>query len=76
MPFIIKNIKMAYKKSDKERYIQIREEDYLTLVEDSMVLNALKIAGVEELPIFQSINSILESGRVEIHIYPVKKKYR
>lgn len=67
---------MAYKKSDKERYIQIREEDYLTLVEDSLVLNALKIAGVEELSIFQSINSIIESGRVEIHIHPVKKKYK
>jgi hypothetical protein len=67
---------MAYKKSNKERYIQIREEDYLTLVENSMVLNALKIAGVEELPVYQSIHSIIESGRVEIHIHPIKKKYK
>lgn len=69
-------IKMAYKKSDKERYIQILEQDYLTLVEESMILNALRIAGVENLQIYQSINSIMESGRVEIHIHPIKKNYR
>lgn len=67
---------MAYRKSDKEKYIQILETDYLKLVKDSMTLQALFIAGVENLPIYKSIDSIMGSDRIEVHIHPIKKRYK
>jgi hypothetical protein len=67
---------MAIRKSDNNRYIEIIEKDYLTLLEDHITLQALKIAGIEEMPIYQAIDSILKDGRVEIHFSPVKKRYR
>lgn len=54
----------------------ITERDYLTLLDDHMVLRALKIAGIEKYPIFQAINSILKDGRVETHIRPIDGRYK
>ncbi|MDR2773976.1 MAG: hypothetical protein LBC19_04410 [Tannerella sp.] len=67
---------MAIRKSDKNRYIEILEKDYLTLLENHITLQALKIAGIEEMPIYKAIDSIIKDGRIEIHFNPVKKKYR
>lgn len=67
---------MAYKKKDIVQYIQICEKDYLDLLEHSMILRALKIAGIEEMPIYESVHSIISDGRVEIHIKPIKGKYK
>jgi hypothetical protein len=67
---------MAKRKSELNRYIGLLEKDYLTLLEDHITLRALKIAGIEEMPIYQSIDSIIRDGRVEIHLHPVKKKYK
>jgi hypothetical protein len=67
---------MAIRKSDKNRYISILEEDYLTLLEDHITLQALKIAGIEKMPIYQGIDSIIKDGRIEIHFKPVKKRYK
>jgi hypothetical protein len=67
---------MARIKSELEKYVSISEKDYLILIESHMMLNALKIAGVEELPIFKAADSILKDGRVEIHFKPIKPRYR
>ena len=67
---------MARLKSEMEKYVSLSEKDYLTLIEDHMLLNALKIAGVEEMPIYKAANSILKDGRVEIHFKPVKARYK
>lgn len=67
---------MAIRKSDKNQYVSLLEKDYLTLLEDHITLRALKIAGIEEMPIYQGIDSIIKDGRIEIHFKPIKQKYR
>jgi hypothetical protein len=67
---------MARRKSELNQYIGLLEKDYLILLEDHITLRALKIAGIEEMPIYQSIDSIIKDGRVEIHLQPMKKKYK
>ncbi|MDR1717444.1 MAG: hypothetical protein LBS20_16545 [Prevotella sp.] len=67
---------MAKRKSELNQYISLLEKDYLTLLEDHLTLRALKIAGIEKMPIFQGIDSIIKDGRIEIHIKPIKLKYR
>ena len=67
---------MAKKLTGNIRYVTITEHDYLTLLDDHMVLGALKIAGIEKYPIFQAINSILKDGRVETHIRPIDGRYK
>lgn len=40
-----------------------------------MIVEALKIAGVEQLPIYQSVRRILDDKRIEIHIKPLSTRY-
>lgn len=67
---------MVLLKNNKEKLITIRESEYLTLIEDHITLKALKIAGVEKLPLYESVKSIIEDDRIEIHIKPVQKRYK
>lgn len=67
---------MAKKISDSTKYVTLLERDYLTLITDHMVLRALKIAGIEKLPVYEAVESIIRDGRVEIHIRPVDKRYK
>jgi hypothetical protein len=67
---------MAKRKSELNQYIGLLEKDYLTLLEDHITLRALKIAGIEKMAIYKSIDSIIKDGRIEIHIKPVKQRYR
>ena len=66
---------MARFKSDENQYITIKRVDYLRLVENTMIVEALMIAGVEELPIYQAVQHILSDGRVQIHHTPLCKRY-
>ena len=36
---------MARLKKDLHKYVEIREEDYLQLVENTMIVEAMKLAG-------------------------------
>lgn len=45
------------------------------MIENTMMVEALKIAGVEELPIYKAMQRILEDKRVEIHIKPLCSRY-
>lgn len=66
---------MAKIKSESYKYITIKETEYLQLVENTMIVEALKIAGVEQLPIYQAVRRILDDKRVEIHIKPLCTRY-
>lgn len=63
---------MAIKKTETNQYIRITRKEYISLLEDHMLVRALKIAGVEQMPIYKSVQSILEDERVEIHSIPQK----
>jgi len=67
---------MAKKKSELEEVVTIKESDYMTLLEDHIALQALKIAGIEDLPLYKGIESIIKNGHIEIHIKPIKRWYR
>ncbi|MBF0575743.1 hypothetical protein [Dysgonomonas sp. GY617] len=67
---------MAKLKTELNQFVCLTEKDYLTLLEDHMTLKALKIAGIENLPMYKSLVSIINDGRIEIHIKPIKQKYR
>lgn len=66
---------MAKLKKDLHKYVELREEDYLQLVEDSMAVEALKLAGVEKLLIWKAVRRILDDSRVEIHVKPINRRY-
>lgn len=71
----IKSVNMVRIKSQSKRYITITEREYLELIESAMVVKALKIAGVETLPIYNAVRSIISDGRVQIHIKPLCRRY-
>lgn len=64
---------MARLKTQEDRRIHVPEDEYLQLVENTMIVDALKIAGIENMPIWKAMMRILEDKRVEVHIHPVRK---
>ncbi len=64
---------MARIKTHEDKRVPVPEDEYLRLMENTMVLEALKIAGIEELPIWKAMRRILDDKRVELHIRPVRK---
>lgn len=72
---IFTNYNMAKIKSESTKYITIKENEYLQMVENTMLVEALKIAGVEKLPMYQAAQHILTDKRVEIHIKPLCSRY-
>lgn len=66
---------MAKLKKDLHKYVELREEDYLLLIENSMVVEAMKLAGVEKLPIWKAVRRILDDNRIEIHVKPINRRY-
>lgn len=66
---------MARLKKDLHKYVEIREEDYLQLVENTMIVEAMKLAGVEKLPLWKAVRQILDDKRIEIHVKPVNRRY-
>lgn len=67
---------MAKKLSSATRVVTLLERDYLTLLEDHIVLRALKIAGIEKEAVFEAVESIIRDKRVEVHIRPIEDRYR
>ena len=64
---------MARLKTQEDRRIPVSEDEYLRLVENTTIIDALKIAGVEELPVWKAMKRILDDKRVEIHTRAVRK---
>lgn len=67
---------MARLKSELDKWISMPDKDYLSLIEDHVLLTALKAAGVEELPIYKAAQSVIKNSRVEIHLKPIKSYYK
>lgn len=66
---------MAKLKSQSQKYIELKEEDYLRLIENTMTIEALKIAGIEKMSIWKAVQHILQNEHIDILIRPVSKKY-
>lgn len=64
---------MARLKTHEDKRIPVPEDEYLRLMENAMVLEALKIAGIEDMPIWKAMKRILDDKRVEIHVRAVRK---
>lgn len=64
---------MARLKTHEDKRIPVPEAEYLKFTENTLILEALKIAGIEEMPIWKAMKRILDDKRVEIHIHPVHK---
>lgn len=67
---------MAKLKSEVDKWISMPNRDYLELVEDHILITALRAAGLEELPIYKSAQSILKNRHVEVHLKPIKPQYK
>lgn len=70
------NDTMAKLKSELDKYITLHEKEYFDLIESKLLIEALKIAGVEDLPMYKAANAILKDARVEIHLKPIQRNYR
>ena len=68
-------IAMVKIKSRSDKYVELKEADYLLLVENTILIEALKIAGIESMPIYKAVRRIIYDKRVEVHIKPVSHRY-
>lgn len=64
---------MARLKTQEDKRIPVPEDEYLRLVENNMIVETLKIAGIEGMPVWKAMRRILDDKRVEIHARPVRK---
>mgnify|MGYP007027040798 CR=1 FL=1 len=69
-------IDMARLKSELDKMVPLSDREYLSLIEDHIMMTALKAAGIEELPIYKSAKSILKDNHIEVHIKPIKPNYK
>ena len=67
---------MAKLKSQSIRVIEIKEYEYLQLVENTIKLEALKIAGIEKMAIYKAMEHILNNQHIDILIKPLSRRYR
>lgn len=67
---------MAKKVSESVKTVTLLERDYLTLLNDHLVLKALKKAGIQNHPAYKAVESIMSDGHIETHIKPIEKNYR
>lgn len=64
---------MARLKTQEDRRIPVPEDEYLRLTENTLIVEALKIAGIEDMPVWKAMKHILDDKRVEIHVRAVHK---
>lgn len=69
------NQDMAKLKSQSQKYVELKEEDYLRLIENTIKMEALKIAGIEKMPIYKAMEHILEHKHIDLLIKPVSRRY-
>lgn len=67
---------MAKLKSELDKCITLHEKEYFDLIESKLLIEALKTAGIEDLPIYRAANAILKNARIEIHLKPIQRNYR
>lgn len=64
---------MARLKNQEDKRIPVSEAEYRQFMENTMIVEAMKIAGIEEMPVWKAMIRILDDKRVEIHVRPVHK---
>jgi hypothetical protein len=62
---------MAKLKSQSQKYVELKEEDYLLLIENTIKMEALKIAGIEKMPIYKA----MEHEHIDLLVKPVSRRY-
>lgn len=62
-------------KSQSDKYVELKEKDYLLLIENTILIEALRIAGIESMPIYKAMRRIIDDKRVEVHIKPINHRY-
>lgn len=67
---------MAKLKSQAIRVVELKEHEYLQLVENTIKLEALKIAGIEKMAIYKAMEHILNNQHIDILIKPISTKYK
>ena len=67
---------MAKLKSNSVKFVELREKDYKILLENTLKIEALKIAGIEKMAIYKAMEHILNNQHIDILIKPVSTKYR
>ena len=67
---------MAKLKSQAIRVVELKEHEYLQLVENTIKLEALKIAGIEKMAIYKAMEHILNNQHIAILIKPLSRRYR
>lgn len=67
---------MAKLKSQAIRVVELKEHEYLLLVENTIKLEALKIAGIEKMAIYKAMEHILNNQHIDILIKPLSRRYR
>ena len=60
---------MAKLKTHSTRVVEIREQDYLLLLENSIKMEALKIAGIEKMAIYKAMEHILNNQHIDTVSY-------
>ena len=66
---------MAKLKSQSQKYVELKEEDDLLLIENTIKMEALKIAGIEKMPIYKAMEHILEHEHIDLLVKPVSRRY-
>ncbi len=66
---------MAKRKSESVKIVELKEQDYKRLLADSIELEALKIAGIEQMPIYKAMRHILNNRHIDILIKPISTRY-
>ena len=67
---------MAKLKSQANRVVELKEHEYLQIVENTIKLEALKIAGIEKMAIYKAMEHILNNKHIDILIKPLSRRYR
>ena len=66
---------MAKLKSKTQCLVELKEEDYLILLENTIKMEALKIAGIEKMAIYKAMEHILQHKHIDLLIKPVSRRY-
>ena len=67
---------MAKLKSKTQCLVELKEEDYLMLLENTIKMEALKIACIEKVAIYKAMEHILNNQHIDILIKPISTKYK
>ena len=66
---------MAKLKSKTQCLVELKEEDYLMLLENTIKMEALKIAGIEKMAIYKAMEHILQYQHIDLLIKSVSRRY-